>query len=1257
MQPTKGLYTDTRPLEQPTGTYPFAKNGIQYDLKGAVINEPGFIQQPAQIPYSINGIVETDSKPIIFSTDDTNSAIGYFNPDTGLYESIFDDSSLSYKLGFKLDNFITGVAQRNYKAQMVAAITDKTTFPKYFNADALNVKRLEDWNLFPYYTVPSITTSVGVGGVLQAGTYYAAVRYQKNDGTTTPYSSLSLGLTIPSNGSDLATDQCLNINLANTDTDYDFVLIAIIMKVAGITTAVELDPIPTNPNGVTIAIYTGNNLTNAIALEDIVTEPSVYTVVDTMGQLNDELFIAGLQQATDVSDMQPYANQVQIQIQSSLVNAVTPPAEVIQGQKKGFMHKETYALYIRYILTRGGKSQAFVIPGPVPLPADLLNSPSAASGGFAGLAYQVDDCIQGYNAGNKTVNPGPWQNQTEAYPNTSDFASIPAASNDTTGANAFIKVRHFKMPSVNWCKKFLYSDEPEYGKSKLDLLGIIASNVIIPDKYKDTISGYEILYAERTVANMTVLGQSLLFHYCSSQDGGSAASTNTPLYSTGANVTSWVKTRASTSYHAGNNLNPLRLDTFRFHAFDILFNDPSLVPTFMQPEIHLFKSNMNNEGGGMYGCMYQDGDNGNNSGQTCCVYLHDYTTGSVVASGTNELPRGINNGLLLQIGVNFENLTNDRHEACFTGLLNGPNWQESTANVLGYCSINARGGSGGSEQTDTQFNSGLVESYLTTMIQVKHDVYVNFYSQELVTAGPSGQIGETITLFGGDTYVNPFTLHTYGRHEATDTWAMTPNGGKKFMHRFICESVSNINLRYVVPGNNYTDFWPKTSISNGDGGTYIESFDRTIEPNEFGYSKDLNALNDLEQITVFSPYREDITNFPYRIHRGGKMSLQTKFRSWQSWLPLDYYECQKNMGLITHLEGMDDRLMIHHQNSLFYTQNKATMQGGTMDVTLGSGDIFQFAPLEVVSAKLGYSGTQHELACVRSPIGYLYVDAKQGEIYVYKDGGIPGAAKIENLNMGINRFLLTYMKGLTDINTFNGNGISIGWDQRFKRVLLTVKNIQDGVDNSFTASFSIEGKGWVFLHDYIPDHYFHTREQLWSIKSNKIYKHNVGAPGIYYNEAPASFLMDVVFQDSSDMLLESIGWITEMIQGDVGNQDVESEWSTLTHITIWNSEQHTGRIELQTIFENLQYKTDRRTQGTWNFNDFRDIIKERGTQFLMDIFNNYNLIPNTTDSSKPWYEKELMEDKYFVVRFEFDNVSGKQIILHDVNAQVIKSNR
>jgi hypothetical protein len=1240
MQPIKGLNTDTRPLEQPEGTYPFGKNGVQFDLKGASINEEGFKRLGTTAPYTINGIIETDSKPIVFSTDDTNSAIGYFNPVTELYEPIFNDSGLTYKLGFKKDKYVIGQAQRNYKGQIVCAFTDKVTFPKYMNCDNLVVQRLEDWNLFPFYKAPTIKTTIDIGGRLFPGTYYVSTKYQRNDGTTSPYSPVSLGKTVASTTVDGITDKSLTVTITNADPTYDFIIVVIISRIKGVTNAVELDPIPVNANGSTVVVYTGDNLSQAVSLEEILVPPAIYTKVGTMGQLNDALYIADLEKQPDINDMQPYANMCKVEFESQLLNAISPPQEHLDGEIKGFMHDEVYAVYIRYRLKQGGVSKCFTIPGNVKLPAHDAISNEANIGGFVGKVFQVEDTILNVNPATFSGDTGIWENVGEHYPDTPDFDS--SALGGLNNRNQL--VRHHKMPSMRYCAATFYSNEPEYGRTKLDILGIKVTNIVIPTKYANVIDGYEILYAKRTIANMTNYGQSLLLHGAASRNFAGAASGTFDVHSTGSNWNSWVKTKDKTSYDSSNDLS-LRLDTMRFHAFDYILNKPSIKPTYIAAQFKLRRSGLRN------GSMLQDGDNGNNSGNTCTIYLVDFTLGPGAVSRTNagSVCRSVKNGgQLLSNNINVGRFINKACETCFGAQLGGPQWP-ITVQSNGWYTHNASG-----SQDEADLYADVVETFLVNLKSIKDTIYLNFYSQTLIAAGAARDLTDSSAFYGGDVYVSDYTFHTYGKHEAGDSWAgfgENATFGKKVIHRFVCESISNIHLRYEIPGNVYSKWYPNTVLNAGDNGAaYPEYYDRNQDPNQFGYVRDLNALNDLLSTSIFSPYREDITDFPYRIHRGGKLSRQTKFRSWRTFLPLDYYECQKNMGYITHLEGMDDKLMIHHENALFMTQDKAKLEGGTLNITLGSGDIFQFEPQEIQSAKLGYAGTQHELACVRTPAGYVFVDAKQGEVYIYK------AQQLKNLNIGLNRLLRKYLK-ITDNNPFVNNGITIGWDQKYKRIMFTIKNTNSETSTSFTLSYSIETASWVFFHDYIPDMYFHTREQLWTLKNQVFYKHNSNLPGLFYDQTPKPFFIDIIFQSDSDLLLESVNWITEIIQGNLDNSDVEVEWKTITHLSIWNSQQHTGKIALKDVFENLQYENSRKTQGTWSFNDLRNILKDRGTQFLMDIFHDYTLIQNEIDTNKAWYDKELLEDKYFTVRFEFDNLSGKQIILHSVNAQALKSDR
>ena len=214
-------------------------------------------------------------------------------------------------------------------------------------------------------------------------------------------------------------------------------------------------------------------------------------------------------------------------------------------------------------------------------------------------------------------------------------------------------------------------------------------------------------------------------------------------------------------------------------------------------------------------------------------------------------------------------------------------------------------------------------------------------------------------------------------------------------------------------------------------------------------------------------------------------------------------------------------------------------------------------------------------------------------------------------------------------------------------------------DNSFTLSYSLNIGNWAFFHDYIPDMYFYTRDQLYAISNNEtqpvIYQFNSGNYGQYIKNITNSFFIDLVFVSGVDTLLNTITWITKIIDANSN----EIEFKTITHISIWNTEQHSGRIPLEQFFKNSGldfYASLRKTKGSWTFNDFRDILLERGVAFLDTIFNDFNLKPNLK-LANAWYEKQRMQDIYFVIRFEYDNIDNNTIILHEQITNKIVSNR
>lgn len=1025
MKPLR-LHMDSRPVETPENSYPYGKNGIQYDLLGAVFNEPGFQKMAAAVPYTLNGRIETDFKPVLMSTDNTNSAIGFFNPDTGLYEPIVDDNPLNLvnwpangeRLGFTLEKYITGESQRNYKGELVISFTDKDKFPKYLNCDNPSISRLDDLRLFPFYTPPRIRLAEGIGGTLSFGTYYVSIGYERNDGTSTPYSEVSEGITITPGDFGNSTDKAILITVTGADTSYNFMRIAVISKIQGKTSAVVLtDWVPVN-DGTIDVLYTGDNLSEPITVTEILTPPAVYERVGAIGQLNDALYIGNLEKEIElVQGLQKYVNMARVQWRSALMDATSPTEEHRTGRLKFFMHEEVYALYIRFHKTRGGFTKAFHLPGLPLLSIDNVNSTEATAGGetVAVPKHKVEDCIASFNAITKTGTCGPWINAVETYPDDPEFDSSSLGGPNLRNE----PVRHHKLPSLRWSKNNLYSSVSEFGKTQLDGFTLEITALTLPSEYDNLIDGYELLYAKRTPTNMTVYGQAPLMHGTVAASEVGVPTGNANIYTSGGNWKATIAHAGKGDYDDNWELTQVRLDTMRLHPFDVLLNRPSIEPTFISAQYKMRREKLKTEG------FLEDGakDGAHNMPTS---HLVDYTRGLNTQSiGTGKTLRKIKTSFYLGIGITAGKFNNVRHENCFAGTLAGTNWPLNN----GEMGFRIRG----SDFTEQALIADYEETYMVNLIAVKSDVYSSFYSQRLVSAGSFKAMNDFSAFKQGDTFVCDYTFHTYGRHDQIDTEGDGIKG-KKVIRRVICESISNIHLRYEIPGNDYSKWYPRTSVAyNNPDQCYITTLDRSKDPNQFGYTKDLNALNDFISSTIFNPFDETINKFPYRVHRLGKLSRQNKARSWRTALPLDYYEMPKNMGPIWNIAGMYDRLLIHMENALFVTQDKAKLDSGVLSITLGAGDIFQFEPQESQQSKLGYAGTIHDLACVKTPIGYIFPDTKQGELYIWSGG------KPENMNIGINQFLREYMR-LKENNPFIGNGITIGWDQKYKRVLLTVKN-------------------------------------------------------------------------------------------------------------------------------------------------------------------------------------------------------------------------
>lgn len=202
-------------------------------------------------------------------------------------------------------------------------------------------------------------------------------------------------------------------------------------------------------------------------------------------------------------------------------------------------------------------------------------------------------------------------------------------------------------------------------------------------------------------------------------------------------------------------------------------------------------------------------------------------------------------------------------------------------------------------------------------------------------------------------------------------------------------------------------------------------------------------------------------------------------------------------------------------------------------------------------------------------------------------------------------------------------------------------------DQSFTLSYDLESSSWVFFHDYIPDYYFSTRRQLFTLNNNSLWLHNSSTRGSFYDkDVKNSFYIDMVFSFEEEVFLNSVQFLTKML-GDVSSI---TDWKSITHLTIWNDNQCTGRIPIDTLKNFVTGASKSRSE--YSINEFRDMVKSDVVDFLGDIFNDFRPLQGAIDNNKPWYEQSYLQDRYFIVRLEYDNQVDSEVSIHEVSATV-----
>ena len=420
-KPSKGLYTDTTPEEQPDGTYRFALNAIKESGEESflsseegtsyvdvILEERGFRLHPIGQVYMGNG----ETALFLVTKRDRNniSVIGIFKDNDFVKHVVFDE------LNFDIEKQIDCVFRLRRSNERVIYFTDGINKPRQYNFDrdanykTNNVYDVEKFNLIRSFRsrVPAfINFNIEESGTLLPGSYNFAIQYVDsnlnatewiaasetiiifNDSYSKRYEDIRGSTNLKNNYLNFSnTNKSISFNIINLTRTYAFYRIAIIESTSGtgqISKVLFSEEISTSQN---LFIYSSNENGYQIGtIEEVQQFANVIDSAEHIEQIENRLILANVKYKNlDFSQLQEYASKIEAKLLNTSTSANRDKINNVGNVKRGTLHVEymgytpgeIYSFGIMYVFGDGTRTPVYHIPG-------LLNTNSEDSAIISGV--------------------------------------------------------------------------------------------------------------------------------------------------------------------------------------------------------------------------------------------------------------------------------------------------------------------------------------------------------------------------------------------------------------------------------------------------------------------------------------------------------------------------------------------------------------------------------------------------------------------------------------------------------------------------------------------------------------------------------------------------------------------------------------------------------------------------------------------------------------------------------------------------------
>lgn len=536
------------------------------------------------------------------------------------------------------------------------------------------------------------------------------------------------------------------------------------------------------------------------------------------------------------------------------------------------------------------------------------------------------------------------------------------------------------------------------------------------------------------------------------------------------------------------------------------------------------------------------------------------------------------------------------------------------------------------DDTSTDDDTSFVEHNRTALIDLisKSDYFYNdVYNQKLVICSPI--ISKTKTLktdLTGDFFYDNFTFRITGpidsyRYGTEDIDLQDEDHVWKIVISIPLESRFNLRARYNG-SNNYQ------KVYNVKTRTYTEVEDLIETP----YAND-NFINTDEGKGYslschyrgydYITYEKELDtkyHFNSRVIRSVVATSESKGIPWRTYNAKDYKDLSLNRGSIVALNSDENTIYMQQEYSVAFAAIRDKLASSDSGESfLGSSDVFDREPIEIMYDKTGYIGCSNRFSSIITPFGYVVVDDIRKNIYLIKYNQ---ANKLNGLNVE-EFFYDNFVEN--SVNPYSNNGICLLYDDIIKSLFITQNNEQ----RPFTIHYNFVHKNWLSFHDYTPKNYINNRKSRYVILGNNVYKK--------YADNKCIFGDDVIHQSSVTYVysldfetfkhIYAISWNTLVKNGIKLFYD-----KTFDKVMLYSDTQCTGLIHVN---ENIDwfdtesgvFKTD-----NWYFNHIEDIVINDKLPFMNE---DGSLIDSNLNIDKDWFDKSDFLCKFAMIKFVYMN--------------------